>query len=157
MEKIKRDKKRGLAKSSSSNNAAATAAAEQMDNFELFLNNTNITWCYYKDSHRVLGTTHSILVLQDFEALTPNIMARTIETVQGGGLVVFLLRTVKSLRQLYAMTMDVHSRYRTESSGDVVPRFNERFILSLGGCANCLVCDGELLLQWVDMCQSYCF
>eukprot|EP01082_Thalassiosira_pseudonana_P016458 g14825.t1 g14825 contig90:494993-498880(+) len=144
MEKIKRDKKRGLAKSSSSNNAAATAAAEQMDNFELFLNNTNITWCYYKDSHRVLGTTHSILVLQDFEALTPNIMARTIETVQGGGLVVFLLRTVKSLRQLYAMTMDVHSRYRTESSGDVVPRFNERFILSLGGCANCLVCDDEL-------------
>eukprot|EP00804_Cyclotella_cryptica_P007711 CCRYP_001339-RB/>CCRYP_001339-RB protein AED:0.03 eAED:0.03 QI:865/1/1/1/1/1/5/260/1094 len=39
---------------------------------------------------------------------------------------------------------DVHSRYRTESSGDIVPRFNERFILSLGSCANCLVCDDEL-------------
>ena len=140
MEKLKRDKKRGLAKG----NAAGSAAVEQMDNFELFLTNTDITWCYYKDSHRVLGTTHSLLVLQDFEALTPNIMARTVETVQGGGLVVFLLRTVKSLRQLYAMTMDVHSRYRTESSGDVVPRFNERFILSLGSCANCLVCDDEL-------------
>ena len=78
------------------------------------------------------------------QALTPNIMARTIETVQGGGLIIFLLRTVTSLRQLYAMSMDVHSRYRTESSGDVVPRFNERFILSLGGCSNCLVCDDEL-------------
>ncbi|KAL7537302.1 hypothetical protein ACHAXR_008347 [Thalassiosira sp. AJA248-18] len=146
MEKLKRDKKRGLAKQqlSGNNGGAGSAALEQMDNFELFLTNTDITWCYYKDSHRVLGTTHSILVLQDFEALTPNIMARTIETVQGGGLVIFLLRTVKSLRQLYAMTMDVHSRYRTESSGDVVPRFNERFILSLGGCSNCLVCDDEL-------------
>jgi len=143
MEKLKRDKKRGLAKQLQGKEGAASQL-ERMDNFELFLSNTDITWCYYKDSHRVLGTTHSILVLQDFEALTPNIMARTIETVQGGGLVIFLLRTVKSLRQLYAMSMDVHSRYRTESSGDVVPRFNERFILSLAGCANCLVCDDEL-------------
>lgn len=141
MEKLKRDKKRGLAKQGG---GTGSAALDQMDNFELFLTQTDITWCYYKDSHRVLGSTHSILVLQDFEALTPNIMARTIETVQGGGLVIFLLRTVKSLRQLYAMSMDVHSRYRTESSGDVVPRFNERFILSLAGCANCLVCDDEL-------------
>jgi len=143
MEKLKRDKKRGLAKQLQGKEGAGSQL-ERMDNFELFLSNTDITWCYYKDSHRVLGTTHSILVLQDFEALTPNIMARTIETVQGGGLVIFLLRTVKSLRQLYAMSMDVHSRYRTESSGDVIPRFNERFILSLGGCANCLVCDDEL-------------
>eukprot|EP00956_Cyclotella_meneghiniana_P016426 scaffold25926_cov57-Cyclotella_meneghiniana.AAC.4 len=138
MEKIKRDKKRGLKSGKANDNI------DGADNFELFLSNTDITWCYYKDSHRVLGTTHSLLVLQDFEALTPNIMARTIETVQGGGMVVFLLRTVKSLKQLYAMSMDVHSRYRTESSGDVVPRFNERFILSLAGCANCLVCDDEL-------------
>jgi len=71
-------------------------------------------------------------------------MARTIETVEGGGLVIFLMRTVKSLKQLYTMSMDVHSRYRTESAGDVTPRFNERFILSLGNCANCLVCDDEL-------------
>lgn len=141
MEKLKRDKKRGLAKQSS---AGLAAANEQMDNFELFLTNTDITWCYYKDSHRVLGTTHSVLVLQDFEALTPNIMARTVETVRGGGLVVFLLRTVQSLRQLYAMTMDVHSRYRTDGSGEVVPRFNERFLLSLARCENCLVCDDEL-------------
>ena len=148
MEKLKRDKKRGLAKQQQlqgkDGGANYNSQFERMDNFELFLSNTDITWCYYKDSHRVLGTTHSILVLQDFEALTPNIMARTIETVQGGGLVIFLLRTVKSLRQLYAMTMDVHARYRTESSGDIIPRFNERFILSLAGCANCLVCDDEL-------------
>lgn len=132
MKKLKRDKARGLSNTDS------------VDNFELFISQTDITWCYYKDSHRVLGTTMHMLVLQDFEALTPNLMARTIETVAGGGLVIFLLRTVKSLKQLYAMSMDVHSRYRTESAGDVVPRFNERFILSLGKCPNCLVCDDEL-------------
>jgi N-acetyltransferase 10 len=119
-------------------------SAGDMDNFELFLSQTDINWCYYKDSHRVLGTTVGMLVLQDFEALTPNLLARTMETVAGGGLIIFLLRTVKSLKQLYAMTMDVHSRYRTEAQADVVPRFNERFILSLGKCPNCLVCDDEL-------------
>ena len=42
---------------------------------------------------------------QDFEALTPNLLARTIETVEGGGLVVILLKTMTSLKQLYTMTM----------------------------------------------------
>lgn len=134
IKKLKRDKSRGL----------TSGTADTADNFELFISSTDINWCYYKDSHRVLGTTVGMLVLQDFEALTPNLMARTIETVRGGGLVVFLMRTVKSLKQLYTMTMDVHSRYRTESAGDVVPRFNERFILSLAKCHNCLVCDDEL-------------
>lgn len=133
IKKLKRDKARGL-----------TSTADAADNFELFIGSTDVNWCYYKDSHRVLGTTVGMLVLQDFEALTPNLMARTIETVRGGGLVVFLLRTVKSLRQLYTMTMDVHARYRTQSAADVVPRFNERFILSLAKCSNCLVCDDEL-------------
>lgn len=137
MKKLKRDKARGLLKTSD-------GAADTSDNFELFVTSADITWCYYKDSHRVLGNTFGVLVLQDFEALTPNIMARTIETVQGGGLVIFLMRSVTSLKQLYAMSMDVHARYRTESAGDVVPRFNERFILSLGKCQNCLVCDDEL-------------
>lgn len=133
MKKLKKQKERGLQKDD-----------DQADNFELFINQTDVTWCYYRDSHRVLGRTYGMLVLQDFEALTPNLLARTIETVSGGGLVVFLMRTVKSLKQLYAMSMDVHSRYRTDSAGEIVPRFNERFILTLGECENCLVCDDEL-------------
>lgn len=39
---------------------------------------------------------------------------------------------------------DVHSRYRTAAHNDVVARFNERFILSLGSCDDCLVLDDEL-------------
>lgn len=143
MKKLKRDKARGLL-GNSSNDPDKKSNTSMAENFELFISQTDVSWCYYKDTHRVLGTTVGLLILQDFEAITPNVLARTIETVSGGGLVVFLFRTVKSLRQLYAVTMDVHARYRTESSHDIIPRFNERFILSLGKCKSCLVCDDEL-------------
>lgn len=75
-----------------------------------------------------LGSTVYLLLgyLQDFEALTPNLLARTVETVEGGGVIIILLRTLTSLRQLVTMTMDVHARFRTESHRDVVGRFNER-------------------------------
>jgi len=114
------------------------------DPFELFISSTDIRYTYYKETHKILGNTFGMCVLQDFEALTPNLLARTIETVEGGGIIVLLLRTMTSLKQLYAMTMDVHARYRTEGSGDVVARFNERFLLSLGDSDSCLVVDDEL-------------
>ena len=118
--------------------------AERDDPFDLFISSTNIRWTYYKESDKVLGQTFGMCVLQDFEGITPNLLARTIETVEGGGLVILLIKTVKSLKQLYTMTMDVHNRFRTEAHHEVVPRFNERFILSLGDCQGCLVLDDEL-------------
>eukprot|EP00762_Andalucia_godoyi_P001119 ANDGO_01938.mRNA.1 RNA cytidine acetyltransferase len=113
------------------------------DPFELFLSSTDIRFTYYSETQKILGNTYGMCVLQDFEAVTPNILARTIETVEGGGIVVLLLRTMSSLKQLFSMTMDVHSRFRTESQVDVVPRFNERFLLSLSSCKTCLVVDDE--------------
>ncbi|KAF1744835.1 hypothetical protein MXB_1693 [Myxobolus squamalis] len=112
--------------------------------FDLFIESSKIRFTYYKDSKRILGNTFGMLVLQDFEALTPNIMAHTIETTEGGGVVCILLSTIKSVRQLYTMTMDVHSRYRTESFQDVICRFNERFLLSLNDCLSCLVIDDDI-------------
>ncbi|CAE7872352.1 NAT10, partial [Symbiodinium sp. KB8] len=114
------------------------------DPFQLFMSSTNISWCYYKDSARILGQTHGMLVLQDFEALTPNLLCRTMETVEGGGIVVLLLASMSSLKSLYTMVMDVHARFRTEAHQHVVPRFNERFMLSLATCASALVVDDEL-------------
>jgi N-acetyltransferase 10 len=65
-----------------------------------------LTLCsYYKESHKILGNTYGMCVLQDFEAITPNLLARTIETVEGGGLIVLLLKTMSSLKQLYSMVM----------------------------------------------------
>ncbi|XP_076842110.1 RNA cytidine acetyltransferase [Brachyhypopomus gauderio] len=121
-----------------------TLNLKQDDPFELFIASTNIRYCYYNETHKILGNTFGMCVLQDFEAVTPNLLARTVETVEGGGIVVILLRTMNSLKQLYTMTMDVHSRYRTEAHQDVVGRFNERFILSLSSCKACVVIDDQL-------------
>lgn len=123
---------------------AGQDANKEEDPFELFLTSTDISYTYYSETDRILGQTFGMCVLQDFEALTPNLLARTIETVQGGGVVVLLLKTLTSLKQLYTMVMDVHSRYRTETKHEAVARFNERFLLSLSTCESCLVLDDEL-------------
>ncbi|KZP31024.1 DUF1726-domain-containing protein [Athelia psychrophila] len=130
--KIKRDVKRGIRE------------PNEQNRFEIFVTVTDIHYTYYKDSQKILGNTYGMLVLQDFEALTPNLLTRTIETVEGSGLVVLLLKTMSSLRQLYAMTMDVHARYCTSAHDVIVARFNERFILYLGSCSNRLILDDEL-------------
>lgn len=130
--KIKKEIKKGIRE------------ANHEDAFELFVSLNNIRYTYYKETDKILGNTYGMCILQDFEAVTPNILARTIETVEGGGLVIMLLKGMSSLRQLYNLSMDVHSRYRTEAHTDVVARFNERFILSLGSCESCLVIDDEL-------------
>lgn len=131
-QKIKKEIKRGIRE------------VNESDPFELFVSLHNIRYTYYKETDKILGQTFGMCILQDFEALTPNILAKTIETVQGGGLVVMLLKGMNSLRQLYNLSMDVHSRYRTEAHDDVVARFNERFLLSLGKCDSCLVIDDEM-------------
>ncbi|KAG6016222.1 hypothetical protein E4U54_001997 [Claviceps lovelessii] len=131
-QKIKKEIKRGIRE------------VNESDPFELFVSLHNIRYTYYKETDKILGQTFGMCILQDFEALTPNILAKTIETVEGGGLVVMLLKGMNSLRQLYNLSMDVHSRYRTEAHDDVVARFNERFLLSLGRCDSCLVIDDEM-------------
>ena len=68
------------------------------DPFELFITTTDISYCFYKESHRVLGNTFGMVVLQDFESITPNVLCWTIETVEGGGMVVLLLNTMNSLK-----------------------------------------------------------
>nr|XP_004237469.1 RNA cytidine acetyltransferase 2-like [Solanum lycopersicum] len=117
---------------------------EKADPFDLFVTTGGVSYCLYRDSERILGNTFGMCILQDFEALTPNLLARTIETVEGGGLIVLLLRHLSSLTSLFTMTMDVHSRFRTESHSQTTGRFNERFILSLASCETCIVMDDEL-------------
>lgn len=124
--------------------AGGATDADGASPFDLFISATDIRYTYYSESHKIMGRTFGMCVLQDFEAITPNLLARTIETVEGGGIIVILLHSMHSLRQLCTLAMDVHARYRTESHKDVVGRFNERFLLSLGSCRACLVVDDEL-------------
>ena len=117
MKKLKSNAKRGITSDATT------------DSFDLFLTSTDVEFCYYKDASRVLGCTYSMVVLQDFDSLTPNLLARTVETCKGGGCVVIAVDKVQSLKQIYGMTMDVHERYRNGGE-EVKPRFNERFVLS---------------------------
>lgn len=64
--------------------------------------------------------------------------------MEGGGLVILLLKTIKSLKQLYTLNMDIHKRYRTDSHQEIKCRFNERLILSLADCDRCLMVNDSL-------------
>lgn len=114
------------------------------DPFDLFISSANIRYCYYKETEQVLGKTFGMCILQDFEALTPNLLCRTIETVEGGGTIILLLKTMDSLKNLYDLAMDAHIQFRTETHVDTEPRFNERMVLSLADCGGCLAVDDEL-------------
>ncbi|XP_054728093.1 RNA cytidine acetyltransferase [Anastrepha obliqua] len=124
--------------------AAGKIDVNDADMFDTFRVSTTIHGRYYSETHAVLGRTYGVCVLQDFEALTPNLLARTVETVEGGGLIILLLKTMQSLKQLYTMSMDVHKRFRTEAHQTVTCRFNERLILSLAECKRCLVVNDDL-------------
>ncbi|KAI3992686.1 hypothetical protein MKX01_008008 [Papaver californicum] len=102
------------------------------DSFIVFIQSVKLEHCKYTDSERILGREFCICVLHDFEALTPNFLARTIETVKGGGLVVLLLRSLSSLTSLYSMVMDQLRRVLTSAS------------YSLPSCKACVAMDDEL-------------
>ncbi|GFT50430.1 RNA cytidine acetyltransferase [Nephila pilipes] len=108
---------------------------------------SEVMFCHYSETDRVLGQTFGMLILQDFEGLTPNIIARTTECVEGGGIILFLLPYIKSFEELFSLEMRAHSRYVTESHPEVSPRFNKRFVLSLFSCQNCLVLDDTLKIK----------
>lgn len=124
--------------------AAGKIDINDADLFDTFRVSTTIHGRYYSETHAILGRTYGVCVLQDFEALTPNLLARTVETVEGGGLIILLLKSLTSLKQLFTMSMDVHKRFRTEAHQTVTCRFNERLILSLADCKRCLVVNDDL-------------
>lgn len=119
----------------------------QENAFHIFLLSTSVRYCSLTDTQRVLGNTYGMCVIQDFEGLTPNTLCRVVETVSGGGVVVFLLPGMQSLRQLFSLNMDSHGRLKTYSHPKVTPLFNERFVLSLGWCRSSLIVDDKLQLM----------
>lgn len=45
------------------------------------------------------------LLTKNFEAITPNVLAQGIETVRGGGLIIFLMESVNTLQELLNVKM----------------------------------------------------
>nr|UXY86640.1 N-acetyltransferase 10 [Cryptomonas paramecium] len=109
-----------------------------------FSNLLNIRYCYYNEVNKILGNTFGMCILQDFKFLTPNILAKTIETVEGGGLVLFLIKTTKNLDDIYHMSIDVYRNFKSESYRKITGRFCERFLFSLNSCSTFLAIDENL-------------
>lgn len=109
--------------------AGSSASSKKSLKKELGVDSMPIKWCYYKDSNRILGQTFGMLILQDFLP-SPNVLCKTIETVQGGGLIVIMIKNTQSLKQVYSV-----------SQGS---RFTERFLMSLSFCEKCLIVDDEM-------------
>jgi len=109
-----------------------------------FPNLLNIRYCYYNEVNKILGNTFGMCILQDFRFLTPNILAKTIETVEGGGSVLFLVKTMKNLDDIYHMSMDVYKNFKSESYEKITGRFCERFLFSLNSCSTFLAIDENL-------------
>lgn len=65
--------------------AAAAAGGVAAPTFELFVASASIRYARYADADTLLGATYGLVVLQDFEGLTPNLLARTAEMAGGGG------------------------------------------------------------------------
>lgn len=61
-------------------------------------------------------------------------------------MVFFMLNSMKTLKNIYTMTMNIHKRFRTDAFSNVKPLFNERMILSLAMQESVLFLDDELNL-----------
>jgi N-acetyltransferase 10 len=85
-----------------------------------------------------------MLVLQDFAAVTPNLLARTFETVAGGGVILLLLESIEKIEELPRIPMAFHKRVRADAFGAVSGRFNARFLALLKTCGNFLALNDRL-------------
>lgn len=119
---------------------------EVANSFQLFMHSNKIRFCKYDETHKILGQTFDMLVLQDFNALRPNYLARTIETVRGGGVILLLLDKMQNLEDLHRVSMSYHNGMRDNVFGKTSSRFNNRFILSIKNCGNCICIDDEFNL-----------
>lgn len=117
---------------------------ETANQIHVFLNSHKIRYCKYKDTSSILGKTFDLLILQNFEDITPNNFARTIETVSGGGTILLLLETMKNLEDMYNASMSFHKGMRTDKLfGSTTNNLARRFYKTIKECGNCVCIDDE--------------
>ena len=116
---------------------------EAANQIHLFLSSHKIRYCKYNNTASILGQTFGMLVLQDFQDITPNNLARTIETISGGGTILLLLDKMENLEDLYKVSMSFHNRMKSEAFGSTSNRFISRFLESIKKCGNCVCIDDE--------------
>mmetsp|Transcript_30059 Transcript_30059/g.76168 ORF Transcript_30059/g.76168 Transcript_30059/m.76168 type:complete len:263 (-) Transcript_30059:3-791(-) len=126
---------------------------EKNENFNIQKNSMNsfqIRYCYYKETKKILGNTFGMCILQDFESITPNSLARIIETIEGGGVIIFLLETINPLKNLHHLSLEIYNNFKNQTVKAVTSRFLDRFFLSLKDCEMFLSIDNRL-----QICSEY--
>ncbi|KMZ81640.1 hypothetical protein PVIIG_06553, partial [Plasmodium vivax India VII] len=113
-------------------------------NFDSFLKSANVRFCFYNETKKVLGKTYSMCVLQDFSYITPNVLCRCIETVIGGGIILFLLNKLDDVKNIYKLTLNCHKKYTQNGISEVHNNYVTRFFLSLNRCRNAMFIDDEM-------------
>ena len=104
------------------------------DENKKFIKNSNITYCYYDETRKILGNTYGMCILEDFEHLSPNTLARVIETVEGGGIILFLAETVNSLENLRKLSLNIYKNWNCHAFSSITSRFVKNFIFSISSC-----------------------
>lgn len=125
--------------------------SEEDDDFFKWVKSQDPEYISYKENTKILGKTCDMLILQDFEALTPNMIACSMETVRGGGAIVLLLDREKSINEIINKRSDLVDQII--SYDKPVTRFNRRIFKSLTqlGCAVFL--DSKLRIM--DITHEY--
>ena len=94
----------------------------------------NITYCYYDETQKILGNTFGMCILDDFELITPNILARITETIEGGGIIIFTIKTNNSLKKLKDFSSILKENRNSHFFPTLTNRFMQNLIFSISEC-----------------------
>ncbi|XP_015791858.1 RNA cytidine acetyltransferase [Tetranychus urticae] len=115
------------------------------DLFTILLDRVPINFIHYRDDSPLINQAFDLLVIQDFGSLTANQLASACECIRAGGCIIFLLDTIKDLKELYNLKMNAYKIYDS-SSHKTISLFNERFLLSLMSCPTFMAIGDNLKL-----------
>lgn len=99
------------------------------DDLSIFMRMNELEFIEYRESEKILGQTVDMLILQDFEALSPNLIAMSMEAVRGGGIIVLLLDNVDSIEAQEACVKSTNMG--AQGSKGISSRYNKRLLRSL--------------------------
>ncbi|GFQ66947.1 RNA cytidine acetyltransferase [Trichonephila clavata] len=92
-------------------------------------------YCSYSDIEDISHRSFNLVILQDFDGLSLRSLSLVINTVKGGGIILFLFHDIKSTKDLMNLSLNVEHK---------VSRFNKRFASLLHSCSNSLILDDTL-------------
>eukprot|EP00917_Polyrhabdina_sp_WS-2016_P017768 GHVP01038429.1.p1 GENE.GHVP01038429.1~~GHVP01038429.1.p1 ORF type:complete len:880 (+),score=108.69 GHVP01038429.1:172-2811(+) len=85
-----------------------------------------IEYVYYSEVDKILGKTYEMVILNDINSLNANHIAKIIETVIGGGAIIFSCKNCESIHDLNTLKMDIHKGFINNNSKTYQPLFNKR-------------------------------